>query len=113
MRIGKAVRAGAMAAWAIGYCSRLGLAASAARTGPARRVRSHELCAIRCGGDLALLVERIVILRRLWRSHSGTDAGTIALGHARELRRRIAELEAMACALEHVAARSGGVERPR
>ncbi len=113
MRIGKAMRAGAMAAQVIGYCGRLGLATSAARTDTARRVRSHALRAIRCGGDLALMVERIIVLHRLWRSLSGADAGAAALGHARELRRRMAELEAMACALEQVAARSTGGERPR
>ena len=116
--IGEAARATGVSAKMIRYYEETGL------LGPAERTRSgyrlyggadlHALRFVRRARDLGFSMREIAELLGLWQDRSRASAAvkSVALGHVGDLRRRIAELEAMARTLEHLAERCGGDERP-
>lgn len=112
MNIGQVAKASAIPARMIRYSMQIGLIAKAGRTGAGYRVYSHALRFIRRGHDLGFTVERIAILLQLWRGRSNADGRAIALGHARDLKRRIAEMQAMVRVLEHLTSDYRGDGRP-
>lgn len=73
---------------------------------------ARALRLIRRGLHLGFTAERILILLQLWRGGSNSCVRTIALGHAEDLQRRIAGMQAMVRALEPFTAHRHGGDHP-
>ena len=118
MNIGEAAQASGVSAKMIRYYEHNGLIPPAARSGSGYRVYSaqdvHMLRFVRRARDLGFSVDAIGELLGLWRDRSrhSADVKRLALAHVESLRRKIAELEAMAGTLEDLAANCSGDHRP-
>jgi MerR family transcriptional regulator, copper efflux regulator len=118
MNIGQAAVASGVSAKMIRYYEAIGLIPKTVRTEAGYRVYSendvHTLRFIRRARDLGFPVERIGALLALWRdrSRASTDVKRIALEQAAALERKIAELQAMAGTLRHLARHCHGDDRP-
>lgn len=118
MNIGQAAAASGVSARMIRYYERIGVIARPRRARNGYRVYGdadvHTLRFVRRARDLGFSIERIRRLVGLWRNprRSSAEVKAIALDHVAGLKRRIAELEAMAAALEHLARHCHGDQRP-
>lgn len=118
LTIGEAARASGVSAKMIRYYESIGLIPRAARSDSGYRhygeVDIHTLRFVRRARDLGYPLDTIVQLLALWwdQDRPSAEVKRIALEHAAELRRKIAELEAMVGAIEHLAAHCRGDHRP-
>lgn len=118
MNIGAAAKASGVSAKMIRYYEEIGLIDPAARTDAGYRVYTekeiHTLRFIRRARDLGFSVDEIADLLALWRDRSrrSADVKRLALNHIAALERKIAELEAMAATLRHLASCCAGDDRP-
>jgi MerR family copper efflux transcriptional regulator len=118
MNIGQAARASGVSAKMIRYYESIGLVPKAARSQSGYRNYAeadvHILRFIRRARDLGFTVGAIADLLALWRDRdrASADVRTVALDHVAGLKARIAELQAMAGTLEHLAHTCHGDERP-
>ena len=118
MNIGEAARASGVSAKMIRYYERIGLIPAAGRTPAGYRVYDstamHTLRFVHRARDLGFPLDAIRRLLALWqdRSRSNRDVKRIALDTVADLRRKHAEIDAMARALEHLAEHCRGDERP-
>lgn len=118
MNIGQASKASRVSAKMIRYYESIGLIPKAIRSGAGYRHYTeddvHTLRFIRRARDLGFPVESIGRLLELWRDRerASADVKEVALSHVRELRHKIADMQAMAKALQHLADNCQGDERP-
>jgi MerR family copper efflux transcriptional regulator len=118
MTIGEAAKASGVSAKMIRYYEATGLIAKASRSDSGYRHYTetdvHTLRFIGRARDLGFTMEGIAELLALWRDRSrrSADVKRLALGHVTALKRKIAELEAMAETLSHLAAHCLGDDRP-
>lgn len=117
--IGDAAKASGVSAKMIRYYESIGLIPRAARSESGYRhygaADIHTLHFVRRARDLGYSIEDILLLLALWRDEARQSAEVkrIALEHAARLRRKIADLEAMAGAIEHLAEHCRGDHRPQ
>lgn len=118
MNIGQAAKFSGVSAKMIRYYEQIGLIPRALRSDAGYRHYSsqdaHSLRFIRRARDLGFSVEQISELLVLWRdrSRASADVKAMALSHAAGLKAKIAELQAMAETLEHLAYHCHGNDRP-
>jgi Cu(I)-responsive transcriptional regulator len=118
MNIGQASKASGVSAKMIRYYEQTGLIPKAIRSEAGYRNYSpsdvHTLRFIRRARDLGFSVEQIAELLALWRDRgrASADVKAVALSHVAGLKAKIAELQAMARTLEHLAAHCHGNDRP-
>ena len=118
MNIGQAARASGVSAKMIRYYESVGLIRPADRTVSNYRDFSdrdvNELRFIRRSRALGFSVGEIARLLELWRdrARSSREVKAIAQQHVRDLDQRIAEMQAMADTLRHLAEACAGDERP-
>jgi len=118
MNIGEASKSSGVSAKMIRYYERIGLIRAAGRSGAGYRTYDdadvHTLQFVHRARDLGFPLDAIRRLLALWqdRSRTSQDVKRIALETVAELRRKMAELEAMARSLEHLATHCRGDERP-
>jgi MerR family transcriptional regulator, copper efflux regulator len=118
MNIGQAAKASGVSAKMIRYYEEIGLIGKAARsTAGYRRYRAEDvntLRFVRRARDLGFSVEQIAQLLALWqdRSRSSASVKAVALSHVALLKTKIAELRAMARALQFLADHCHGDARP-
>lgn len=116
--IGEAAKATGVSAKMIRYYEETGLLPPADRTASGYRLYAendlHTLRFVRRSRDLGFSVEDIAGLLALWQDRGRASAQVKALGvhHLTDLRRRIAELEAMARTLTSLADHCSGDSRP-
>ncbi|MCC0805478.1 Cu(I)-responsive transcriptional regulator [Methylobacterium sp. W2] len=116
--IGAAAKATGVSAKMIRYYEETGLLPPADRTASGYRLYGeedlHTLRFVRRSRDLGFSVEDIAGLLALWqdRGRASAQVKTLALHHVADLRRRIAELEAMARILASLADHCSGDSRP-
>ena len=119
MQIGQAAAASGVSAKMIRHYESIGLIGAAGRSGSNYRSYGaedvHRLAFIRRSRTLGFSIERIRDLLKLWsdRDRSSADVKRIALAHAAELDRKIADLRAMAATLHRLADACGGDARPQ
>lgn len=118
MNIGQAAKFSGVSAKMIRYYEQIGLIQKAVRSDAGYRHYSspdaHSLRFIRRARDLGFSVEQISELLVLWhdRDRASADVKAMALSHAAGLKAKIAELQAMAQTLEHLADHCHGNDRP-
>lgn len=118
MNIGQASRATGVSAKMIRYYERIGLLAPAARTDSNYRSFGerdlNDLRFIRRARSLGFAVREIEHLLSLWRDRArpSREVKDLALRHVSELEARIAEMQAMAATLRHLAGACAGDDRP-
>jgi MerR family copper efflux transcriptional regulator len=118
VNIGEAARASGVSAKMIRYYESIGLVPSAERTEAGYRLYSPDqvntLRFIGRARDFGLPMHRVKLLVSLWqdRNRASRDVKQIALAHVAELRARIAQLAAMADALQELADACHGDHRP-
>lgn len=118
MNIGQAARASGVSAKMIRYYESVGLIRPADRTVSNYRDFSdrdvNELRFIKRSRALGFSVGEIARLLELWRdrARSSREVKAIAQQHVRDLDQRIAEMQAMADTLRHLAEACAGDERP-
>ena len=118
MNIGQAARATGVSAKMIRYYESVGLIRPADRTVSNYRDFSdrdvNELRFIKRSRALGFSVGEIARLLELWRdrARSSREVKAIAQEHVRDLDQRIAEMQAMADTLRHLAEACAGDERP-
>ena len=118
MQIGEAAAASGVSAKMIRHYEAIGLIGHADRSAANYRhyedADVHRLRFIRRARDLGFPIERIRQLLRLWSDahRSSADVKSIALAHAAELDRRIADLRDMAATLHRLADACDGDNRP-
>lgn len=118
MNIGEAAAASQVSAKMIRHYEGIGLLPKAGRTASNYRVYGpndiHVLRFIKRSRGLGFSMEAIKELLGLWRNKARSSAAVkkIAGQHLRELRQRIAELQAMAGTLEHLVHHCHGDHRP-
>jgi MerR family gold-responsive transcriptional activator of gol and ges genes len=118
MNIGEAAKASGVSAKMIRYYESTGLIVPAARTGSGYRTYVDRdvqtLRFVRRARDLGFSVEGIGELLALWRDRSrqSADVKRLATEQVAGLRRRIAEMEAMAATLQTLAECCAGNDRP-
>ncbi len=118
MNIGEVSKSSGVSAKMIRYYERIGLIRAAGRTGAGYRTYDdgdvHTLQFVHRARDLGFPLDAIRQLLTLWqdRSRTSQDVKRIALETVTELRRKMAELEAMAQSLEHLSVHCTGDERP-
>jgi Cu(I)-responsive transcriptional regulator len=118
MNIGQAAKLSGVSAKMIRYYEQIGLIPKAIRSDAGYRHYSspevHSLRFIRRARDLGFSVEQISALLVLWRDRdrASADVKAVALSHAAGLKAKIAELQAMVQALEHLADHCHGNDRP-
>lgn len=116
--IGEAAKASGVSAKMIRYYESIGLIPVAARSESGYRhygeADIHTLRFVRRARDLGYSIEDILLLLALWRDKARPSAEVkrIALEHAARLRRKIADLVAMAGTIEHLAEHCRGDRRP-
>lgn len=118
MNIGQAAKFSGVSAKMIRYYEQIGLIPKAVRSDAGYRNYSspdaHSLRFIRSARDLGFSVEQISTLLVLWhnRDRASADVKAMALSHVAGLNAKIAELQAMAQTLEHLAEHCHGNDRP-
>ncbi len=118
MNIGEAAKASGVSAKMIRYYESTGLIVPAARTGAGYRTYADRdvqtLRFVRRARDLGFSVEGIAGLLALWRDRTrhSADVKRLATEQVAGLRRRIAEMEAMAATLQTLAECCAGDDRP-
>jgi MerR family transcriptional regulator, copper efflux regulator len=118
MNIGQASKAAGVSAKMIRYYESVGLIRPADRTPSNYRDFSdrdvNELRFIRRARMFGFSVEEIVRLLELWRDRSrpSREVKAIAQRHVQDLDARIAEMQAMADTLRHLAEACAGDDRP-
>ena len=118
MNIGEVARASGVSAKMVRYYESTGLIGPAPRTEVGYRVYSqadmHLLQFIRRARDFGLPMDRVKQLVELWRdgNRASRDVKALALQHVAALRSKVAELSAMADALQHLADCCQGDSRP-
>ena len=118
MNIGEAAKRAGVNAKRVRHYEAIGLVAKAARSEGNYRSYSetdvHTLRFIKQARALGFAVEDIRTLLNLWRDRRrpSREVKKLVERHARELRGRIAELQSMVDALEHLAQHCHGDERP-
>jgi Cu(I)-responsive transcriptional regulator len=118
MNIGDAAKLSGVSAKMIRYYEQIGLVPQATRSDAGYRHYSsadvHTLRYIRRARDLGFSVEQISELLVLWRDRdrASADVKAMALSHVAGLKAKIAELQAMAQTLEHLAEHCHGNDRP-
>lgn len=118
MHIGQAAKLSGLSAKMIRYYEELGLMPQAARSDAGYRHYSpadvHSLRFIRRARDLGFSVKQIAELLLLWqdRGRASADVKALALTHVAALNAKIAQLQAMAQTLEHLAQHCHGNARP-
>jgi Cu(I)-responsive transcriptional regulator len=118
MNIGEAAKQAGVNAKRVRHYETIGLLPKAARSGGNYRSYSendvHMLRFIRHARDLGFAIEDIRALLALWRDRRrpSREVKKLVQRHTAELRARIAELQAMVGALEHLAHHCHGDERP-
>ena len=118
MKIGEAAVQSGVSAKMIRYYESIGLLAPAPRRDNTYRDFDerdvHDLRFIRRARSLGFSVEEITRLLALWRDRArpSREVKAIASAHVDELRRRIAELQAMVSTLEHLSSHCHGDQRP-
>jgi len=118
MNIGEASRQSGVSAKMIRHYETLRLLPKVARSDAGYRrydeAAVHALRFIRRARDLGFGMKEIEALLNLWRNRrrASADVKRIALAHADDLQRRIAEMQAMKRTLEHLAHCCHGDERP-
>lgn len=116
--IGDAAERSGVSAKRIRHYESIGLIAPADRSEAGYRLydarQVEELGFIRRARDLGFSIEQIEDLLALWRDRerSSADVKRLAMEHVAGLEARIAELQAMAGALKHLAATCHGDDRP-
>lgn len=118
MNIGEAAKASGVTAKMIRYYEEIGLipqperTASGYRSYTAREVQMLRF--VRRARDLGFSVDRITELLALWRdrARSSSEVKRLALAQVAGLRQKIAEMEAMAATLDHLAQACHGDDRP-
>ena len=119
MQIGQAAAASGVSAKMIRHYESIGLISPAGRSQANYRAYDaddvHRLAFVRRARALGFPIERIRDLLRLWSdgSRSSADVKRIALAHAAELDRKIADLRAMTATLHRLADACGGDARPQ
>jgi Cu(I)-responsive transcriptional regulator len=118
MNIGEASKQAAVSAKMIRHYESLGLLPKVARSDAGYRqyddAAVHTLRFIRRARDLGFGMREIENLLALWRNRKRASGQVkrIALEHAADLQRRIAEMQAMQRTLEHLAHCCSGDDRP-
>ena len=118
MNIGDAAKASAVSAKMIRHYEGLGLLPRVPRTDAGYRqydeATVHTLRFIRRARDLGFSLPEIERLLGLWRNRrrSSAEVKRVALEHAADLQRRIAEMQAMQRTLQRLAHCCHGDERP-
>lgn len=118
MNIGQAAKFSGVSAKMIRYYEQIGLIPKAIRSDAGYRNYSSQdadsLRFIRRARDLGFSVEQISELLVLWgdRDRASADVKAMALSHVAGLKAKIAELQAMAQNLEHLAEHCHGNDRP-
>lgn len=118
MNIGQAAAASGVSAKMIRYYESIGLIAAPARTESGYRVYAsyevHTLRFVRRTRMLGFSIEEARELLALWRDRgrASADVKRVALQHVRDLEAKIAELQAMAGTLRHLAKTCHGDGRP-
>lgn len=118
MNIGQAADASGVSAKMLRHYEAIGLMPKAKRTSSNYRNYSdgdvHTLRFIRTARDLGFSIDDIRALLALWRDRArpSREVKRLAERHAGELRQRIAELETMLAALEHLGRHCHGDDRP-
>lgn len=118
MNISQAAAGSGVSAKMLRHYETIGLISKARRTSSNYRSYTdadvHTLRFIRTARDLGFSIDDIRSLLALWRDRqrSSREVKRLAERHAGELRTRVAELDAMLGALEHLARHCHGDERP-
>ena len=118
MNIGQAAAAADVSAKMVRHYESIGLLPKAGRTTANYRVYGHNdvhmLRFIKRARGLGFSTADIKELVGLWRNKSRSSAAVkrIVLRHTDELKRKVAELQAMAHTLDHLAAHCHGDHRP-
>jgi Cu(I)-responsive transcriptional regulator len=118
MNIGEASRQSGVSAKMVRHYEELGLMPRVARTDSGYRqydeAAVHTLRFIRRARDLGFGIKEIETLLGLWRNRrrASGEVKRIALAHAKDLERRIEEMQAMKRTLQHLAHCCHGDERP-
>lgn len=118
MNIGEAARSSGVSAKMIRHYESIGLIGKAVRTEAGYRTYGasdvHILRFVRRARDLGFSIDRIAKLIRLWQDQgrASAEVKAVALDHVQELREKIAQMEAMARTLEHLADHCQGDDRP-
>lgn len=118
MNIGQVAKSSGVSAKMIRYYEQIGLIPKADRSDAGYRnyglSDAHSLRFIRRARDLGFSVEQISELLALWRDRerASSDVKKVALAHVAGLKSKIAELQAMAQTLEHLADHCHGNDRP-
>jgi Cu(I)-responsive transcriptional regulator len=118
VKIGEASTASGVSQRMIRHYEKIGLVPAASRRDSGYRDYDerdvHTLKFIGRARDLGFPIEEIRTLLELWhdRHRSSADVKKIALARAAELKRKAKELDEMRRALEHLAARCYGDDRP-
>jgi MerR family copper efflux transcriptional regulator len=118
MNIGQAASASGVTAKMIRYYESIGLIAAADRTQAGYRVYSsediHALRFIKRARNMGFSMDEARELLALWRdkTRASADVKSFALKHVRELEAKIAELQAMAQTIKHLANNCHGDDRP-
>lgn len=116
--IGDAAERSGVSAKRIRHYESIGLLSPAQRSEAGYRLydarQVEELSFIRRARDLGFSMDQITDLLALWRDRerSSSDVKRLAMEHVAELEARIAELQAMAGALMHLAHTCHGDDRP-
>jgi len=118
MNIGEAARVSGVSAKMIRYYESIGLLSPSVRSEAGYRIYRerdlHALRFVRQSRRLGFSIDDIRRLLALWqdRQRCSADVKAIALGHAEELSKRIAELSAMRDTLMQLAQACHGDDRP-
>jgi len=118
MNIGEAATRSGVSAKMIRYYESIGLIGTASRTASGYRTYGetdlHRLRFIRRARDLGFSMEKIQTLLGLWgdTGRSSSHVKALAVTHIEDLKRQIAEMQAVLATLEHLAEHCHGDGRP-
>ena len=118
MNIGEAAKRSGVSAKMIRYYESIGLIEAPQRTQAQYRVYEaddvHTLRFVRRSRNLGFSLDETRALLALWRdkSRASADVKRLAMSHVRDLEAKVAELQAMADTLRHLADHCQGDARP-